>query len=229
MISNSNFVSGSGDNALRIWDICEGKCVCVLAGHTKTVSCVCSDQNYIISGSYDFTIRIWYIKKEKSMYVLRGHSNRIFSLMFNGQHIVSASFESNLILIWDVATGNCREVTGACPLQIKLKNEFLVTSSDSMIRVWPLKSSDRFSSFIMENNFKTVSSLCCFVFDDNFLVSYSLDGYLKLFDMKNFKFIRNLLRIIGGASVWNLKIYRNKLFCVLGKVIMKIFNSKNEV
>ena len=196
---------------------------------TKTVSCICSDQNYIISGSYDFTIRIWYIKKEKNMYVLRGQSNRIFSLMFNGQHIVSASFESNLILIWDVATGNCREVTGACPLQIKLKNEFLVTSSDSMIRVWPLKSSDRFSSFIMENNFKTVSSLCCFVFDDNFLISFSLDGILKLFDMKNFKFIRNLLRIIGGASVWNLKIYRNKLFCVLGKVIMKIFNSKNEV
>lgn len=54
------FVSASKDYDLRIWDTKLGQTTRVLAGHTKSVTCVkWGGRGLIYSGSQDRTIRVW--------------------------------------------------------------------------------------------------------------------------------------------------------------------------
>jgi WD40 repeat protein len=57
-----HIVSGSSDNALRIWDVQSGTAVGEpLEGHTDWVQSVAfsPDRKHIVSGSEDNTLRIW--------------------------------------------------------------------------------------------------------------------------------------------------------------------------
>jgi WD domain, G-beta repeat len=53
--------SGDDDETVRIWNILSGGCVCVLAGHSATVTDVCclGTWNQVVSASDDHTVRIW--------------------------------------------------------------------------------------------------------------------------------------------------------------------------
>jgi WD40 repeat protein len=168
----------------------------------------------------------------KCLHILKDHDNRVednrvFSLLFNGEHIISASLDSNKILIWNVETGNLiHKLTGFNSLQMRLSNHTLVTSStESNLKIWSLNRDKCLLNYDMINNnnnssiIKEENSICCFEFNQDFLVSYSLDGFIKLWSMKTFKFIRNLLKVNGGA-VWELCIYKTKLFCVLGIILV---------
>ncbi len=162
----------------------------------------------------------------KCLHILKDHENRVFSLLFNGEHIISASLDSNKILIWNAETGNLiHKLTGFNSLQMRLCNHTLVTSStESNLKIWSLNRDKCLLNYDMINNnssiIKEENSVCCFEFNQNFLVSYSLDGFIKLWSMKTFRFIRNLLKVNGGA-VWELCIYETKLFCVLGIILYR--------
>jgi WD40 repeat protein len=53
--------SGSGDAAVRVWDIVTGLCMHTLLGHTGPVKAVCvTDQGTrIVSGGSDGRVRVW--------------------------------------------------------------------------------------------------------------------------------------------------------------------------
>ena len=57
----TTFVSGSGDNMVKIWDASTGKCLQTLTGHTDYVWSVAysPDGQHIVSGSQDEFIKIW--------------------------------------------------------------------------------------------------------------------------------------------------------------------------
>ena len=54
-------VSIVDDNVLQVWDLTSGRCVHVLSGHTKKVTClvVTPDGQRAVTGSDDGTLRIW--------------------------------------------------------------------------------------------------------------------------------------------------------------------------
>ena len=59
-LSNNNFVTGSLDTSLKIWDIRTGKILKKLNGHTHAVIMIAELSNLnIVSTSLDKTIIIW--------------------------------------------------------------------------------------------------------------------------------------------------------------------------
>ena len=105
-----HIISGSWDNAIRIWDAETGAAVGKpLEGHSGGVESVAysPDGRHIISGSSDRTIRIWDAESGAAVgRPLKGHTEWVRSVAYspNGRHIISGS-DDETIRIWDAETG----------------------------------------------------------------------------------------------------------------------------
>ena len=51
-------VSGSGDGAVRMWDMRTGQAHRTLLGHTSPVTCLQFDEIHVVSGSLDKSVRV---------------------------------------------------------------------------------------------------------------------------------------------------------------------------
>ena len=85
-------VSGSGDGAVRMWDMRTGQAHRTLLGHTGPVTCLQFDEIHVVSGSLDKSVRV------------RGWS--LFS-RFLGPLLIN--HVENHTQIWDLRTGGVLE------------------------------------------------------------------------------------------------------------------------
>lgn len=87
--SGSIIVSGSTENALRIWDPRTCNRIMKLKGHSENVKAlvVSADGSQIISGSSDGTIKIWSVGQQQCIQTLQVHSE--------GNAILQFQIESN--------------------------------------------------------------------------------------------------------------------------------------
>ncbi|EMD36473.1 hypothetical protein CERSUDRAFT_138149 [Gelatoporia subvermispora B] len=103
-------VSGSWDEAVRIWDARTGDLLMdPLEGHRDKVFSVAfsPDGAVVVSGSLDGTIRLWNARTgELMMNSLEGHSDGVLCVAFSpdGAKIISGSMDHTLRL-WDAKTG----------------------------------------------------------------------------------------------------------------------------
>ncbi|KAL8471281.1 hypothetical protein ACS0TY_028798 [Phlomoides rotata] len=70
---DTNMLTASGDQSIKIWDIEERKCIRALMGHTgsiKSISCHPSNQEVIVSGSRDGSFAIWDTRSSKNTHKL---------------------------------------------------------------------------------------------------------------------------------------------------------------
>jgi WD40 repeat protein len=122
------FVSGSNDRTLRIWDVEEGSCKAVLRGHSGTVQSVAVGDGLIVSGDYEGKLGFWWSdlslakeavapskksKKAKGLpqpvigpvieakAFVDGHADGpVTSVVFSGAHLLSAGY-GPLVRAWD--------------------------------------------------------------------------------------------------------------------------------
>lgn len=68
-------VTGSDDCSVRIWTTttADTRCLAVLKGHEKYITCVSLEQNYVVSGSADKTIRKWEMSTGKLAVTTASH------------------------------------------------------------------------------------------------------------------------------------------------------------
>ncbi len=100
-------VTGSQDNAVRIWDSAAGKLMRTFTGHTGPVNTVAtSREGRIVSGSNDRTVKVWDIAQAKEITTLRGHTGEVASVALSpdGKWIASGSLDKT-IKLWDAVTG----------------------------------------------------------------------------------------------------------------------------
>ncbi|CUM66914.1 uncharacterized protein PRCAT00004599001 [Priceomyces carsonii] len=193
----------------------------VLEGHTQSVRTVSAYGNLIVSGSYDTTVRVWdLLDNGKCKYILTGHGDRIYStaINFKTMRCYSGSMDST-INVWDMTNGSLlHTLQGHTSLVglLELSDEYLVSAAaDATLRVWDPKTGEQYSKLKGHTG-----AITCFQHDSLRIVSGS-EGMLKLWDIKNGKFIRDLLADISG-NIWQVRFDANS--CVAA-----VQRTKNDV
>ncbi|KAH7103170.1 WD40 repeat-like protein [Auriculariales sp. MPI-PUGE-AT-0066] len=83
-------ISGSGDGAVRMWDMRTGQSHRSLVGHTAPITSLQFDEVNIVSGSLDKTIRIWDLRTGGVLETLR-FDHGVTSLQFDTRKILACT------------------------------------------------------------------------------------------------------------------------------------------
>ncbi|EPQ60994.1 WD40 repeat-like protein [Gloeophyllum trabeum ATCC 11539] len=134
-------VSGSGDGAVRMWDMRTGQTHRTLLGHTGPVTCLQFDELHIASGSLDKSIRIWDLRTGGIFETLK-YDHAVTSLQFDSRKVVAATGE-NGIKIYNrtsmqhstlLTNGHTRPVE-----KLRYMDRYLVSGGrDAMVKIWAL-------------------------------------------------------------------------------------------
>ncbi|KXN87547.1 Mitochondrial division protein 1 [Leucoagaricus sp. SymC.cos] len=88
-------VSGSGDGAVRMWDMRTGQAHRTLHGHTAPITCLQFDEIHIASGSLDKTLRIWDLRTGGIFETIK-YDHAVTALQFDSRKIVAAAGENGI-------------------------------------------------------------------------------------------------------------------------------------
>lgn len=87
--------SGSGDGAVRMWDMRTGQAHRTLNGHTAPVTSLQFDEHNIISGSLDKTIRIWDMRMGQTV-ELHKYEYPVTCVQFDSRKVVACTGENGI-------------------------------------------------------------------------------------------------------------------------------------
>jgi WD40 repeat protein len=191
--NGEHIVSGSGDGALRLWDLQGNQVSEPFVGHTNPVRSVAFSPSgeRIVSGSYDGTLRLWDSQgnqiSEPFAGHTKGHTNLVFSVAFSpdGERIVSGGYDGTLRL-WDLAgnpIGEPFEGHGDWVWSVAFSPDgerIISGSDDGTLRLWDLAGNPIGQAFKGHNS--RVFSVA-FSPDGERIVSSGADSTLRLWDL----------------------------------------------
>ncbi|KAH8824122.1 WD40-repeat-containing domain protein [Flagelloscypha sp. PMI_526] len=138
-------ISGSWDNAIRLWDAETGRHLRTLDGHDDSVRSLAFsfDCAHVVSGSNDNTVRIWDADSWEQFRLLDGHEDAVRSVAFfpDGKHILSGSADKT-VRIWDIDSGSQLRLLQDCDgpvtsVAVSPNDEYVVAGSmDNNVRIW---------------------------------------------------------------------------------------------
>ncbi|KAL1749135.1 WD40-repeat-containing domain protein [Schizophyllum fasciatum] len=134
-------VSGSGDGAVRMWDMRTGQAHRTLAGHTAPVTCLQFDELHIVSGSLDKTVRIWDLRTGGTFETLH-YDFPVTALQFDTRKVVAAAGE-NGVKVYN-RTSMQKSTLGTNghtqPAErVRYMDRYMVSGGrDAMLKIWSL-------------------------------------------------------------------------------------------
>ncbi|KAF8183153.1 WD40 repeat-like protein, partial [Pholiota molesta] len=199
-----------------------------LAGHSQAVRALAARGRTAVSGSYDCDVRVWDIISGRCKHVLRGHTHKVYSVVLDlSRHqSCSGSMDGN-VRVWNIQNGEClRTLTGHTSVvgQLGLSPSYLVSAAaDSTLRVWDAEGGQ-----LQHTLTAHTGAITCFQHDEFKLLSGS-DGDLKLWDVRDGTFVKNLLT--GVTSVW--QVVFQGWWCVAASnrsnvTFLDVWNFRNE-
>ncbi|KAG8800244.1 Mitochondrial fission protein [Serendipita sp. 398] len=134
-------VSGSGDGAVRMWDMRTGQSHRTLIGHTAPVTCVQFDELHIVSGSLDKTVRIWDLRTGGISETLR-YDHPVTSLQFDSRKVISCTGENEMKVYNRTTMQNSTLTTNGHTLpveKLRYMDRYLVSGGrDSTVKIWAI-------------------------------------------------------------------------------------------
>jgi WD40 repeat protein len=185
--------SSCRDGHIRTWDVTSGKVIKDKAVPTGT-SLIAAD----VSAEHDFknnTVRAWDLTADRQMQLINGAPSRRTAISRDRQKLATASPDERSVRIWDIATGEQRQVLadgigGAAELIFSPDGEILVSANyDNDVRFWRTKSGEMV---------KKVEDLTGAMFAAEFtpdgkqLIMGGLDETVYIWDAKTFALNRKL-------------------------------------
>uniref|UniRef100_A0A0D6RAL4 U3 small nucleolar RNA-associated protein 15 C-terminal domain-containing protein n=1 Tax=Araucaria cunninghamii TaxID=56994 RepID=A0A0D6RAL4_ARACU len=156
-----HLLSGSDDSMVKWWDVTTQEELLNLEGHKDYVRCGAaspSSNDIWATGSYDHTVRLWDLRNSKTILHLK-HGKPLEDVLFFPSGGLLATAGGNIVKVWDILGGG------------------------RLIHM-------------MESHQKTVMSMCVSKVvrsgqashdAPSRLVTASLDGYMKAFDLNSFR------------------------------------------
>jgi len=155
--NGSYLASSSNDKSVRIWDVCEGRYVSKLSGHTEGISDIAwVDDKYLATASDDRTVRLYDRHNADLVHVFSGHTNYVMCVDYNPTKnlLASGSFDKT-VRIWDVSGRRCIH-------RINAHNDTVVSSSfdpdgnrlvtagfDGYVRIWNVDTAECLASYLV--------------------------------------------------------------------------------
>ncbi|KAF7310505.1 Trp-Asp repeats containing protein [Mycena chlorophos] len=134
-------VSGSGDGAVRMWDMRTGQAHRTLLGHSAPVTCVQFDELHIVSGSLDKTLRIWDLRTGGVFETLK-YDHAVTALQFDTRKIVAATGENGIKIYNRTSMQHSTLQTNGHikPVErVRYMDRYLVSGGrDSVVKIWSL-------------------------------------------------------------------------------------------
>uniref|UniRef100_A0A9J2PI77 F-box domain-containing protein n=1 Tax=Ascaris lumbricoides TaxID=6252 RepID=A0A9J2PI77_ASCLU len=200
---------------------------CILKGHEEhVITCLQIHGDLIVTGSDDNTLKVWSASKAICLHTLIGHTGGVWSSQMSecGSIIVSGSTDRT-VRVWSVETGCCLHnlqghtstvwdaETGSC-LHTLTGHSNRVYS----LLVWDI--TDGQCKYTLSGPNRHASAVTSLQFLENGLVATSSDdGSVKLWDVRQGTFVRDLVRLRSGGSggcIWRLKSTPTMLVCAVG-------------
>ncbi|MDX1946374.1 MAG: hypothetical protein SFU86_13315, partial [Pirellulaceae bacterium] len=144
--SGDRLVTGSWDNAARIWNSATGAGLVKLGGvHTRFVnaSVFSPDGSQVLTASDDATVRLWDAATGKALATFAGHSGRVTDVAFSsdGKRVLTAS-DDKTARLWDAATSQVLHVLAGhdqavlCAKFSADDRQIITGSDDTTARLW---------------------------------------------------------------------------------------------
>ncbi|TFY82384.1 hypothetical protein EWM64_g1629 [Hericium alpestre] len=134
-------VSGSGDGAVRMWDMRTGQAHRTLLGHTGPVTSLQFDEIHVVSGSLDKSIRIWDLRTGGIFETIK-YDHAITDLQFDSRKVVSAAGENGIKIYNRTSMQHSTLLTNGHtqPVErLRYMDRYLVSGGrDSMVKIWAL-------------------------------------------------------------------------------------------
>jgi WD40 repeat protein/serine/threonine protein kinase len=205
----SRIVTGSWDNAARVWDVASGTAVMKLEGqHTGYVNTAVysPDGSLILTASDDRTAVLWNAKTGAVVSVLSGHTDRVRSAVFSpdGTKILTASNDKTARL-WNTATADEvgrfeGHVWAVLSAVFSADGTKLITGSeDNSAKIWDTATKKVLHS--LEGHTASVASVA-FLPDGKRVLTGSQDNTAKLWDADT------------GKEILTLKGHSEEVTCV---------------
>lgn len=130
----SDFISGSADNTMRVWDLTNHSSINELLGHSEQITALTLLPNFLLaSGSADKSIKLWDRRTGICEMTLTGHTKSITALLaLPDGRLASGSYDGYLKL-WNISTRTCeatllQDSTRNVRTLTMLSNGYLVNS-----------------------------------------------------------------------------------------------------
>lgn len=202
-------VSGSWDGFMRIWDVQSGGLLKYIKLNENSPYVVGFSPNdlYVVSGDLEKKISFWEADAGEEFRSIVGHTGLISSFDFttDGKKMVSGSWDGK-VKVWDVLTGmllaKFNHGAGVNTVAVDPKSRFVVSAGkDRLIKLWSTETGKLLQT--LEGHLNAVSSVKITA-DGKKMVSCSVDGIIKVWDLASYKEVYTYMQI--GREDWLVKI-----------------------
>ncbi|RXH69504.1 hypothetical protein DVH24_037288 [Malus domestica] len=133
---DTQIMTASGDQTIKVWDIQEKKCTAVLMGHTGSVKSLCphpTNPEVIVSGSRDGSFALWDMRCNSSSKNMQGEVSICSTAVVTGAHIVPRAKRVR----------RRKAVSMSITSVLYLKDEVSIATAgavDSIVKFWDTRS-----------------------------------------------------------------------------------------